>query len=222
MLILKQQQFNDEELLQWAEGLSIKHGSRTDKILHWDFGPIMNMKFDPNSPNYLFSQERVPFHWDGAFYRIPKKLLFFCMESNGEGGETFFVDTTRVWNSLTENEKNECRKVKLRYQTENLSHYGGVFETDLVRTHPDTGEVILRLAERVETKLNPVHLTISGVSDPNGFYEWMVSKFYDSDFLYEHHWEKGDLLVIDNYRYLHGRKELLGNKNRTFKRIQIL
>lgn len=222
MLFLKHQNLSDQDLLNLAQSLSDQKGTLEDQILHWDFGPIMNMKFDPEAKNYLFSSQRVPLHWDGAFYKTPKKLLFYCTETSGSGGETFFVDTSLVWESFTETEKEICRKVKLRYETEKLSHYGGVFETNLVATHPDTGKTILRLAEKVETELNPVKLTISGVLDPWAFYEWLVNKFYSAPFLYEHRWEVGDVLVIDNFRYLHGRRELLSNKNRSFKRIQIL
>ena len=74
IVCLENQSFNDQELLELAHTLS----SRKDKaLLEWDFGPIMEMKFSASAKNYLFSEEEVPFHWDGAFLKEPKYLIFF-------------------------------------------------------------------------------------------------------------------------------------------------
>lgn len=226
MLILKSKQFSDEELLAFARSLSSSKGKKSieEELLHWNFGPIMTMKTEENAQNYLFSKESVPLHWDGAFYKVPKKLLFYCTESSGKGGETLFVDTKKVWNSLSDSEKEYYKKIKLTYKTEKLAHYGGEFSCDLVQTHPDDQEHILRLAEKVETNLNPVSLEVSGDTAENflPMYERLISKFYSRSFLYAHTWEKGDVIVCDNFTYLHGRLALGENENRTFKRIQIL
>lgn len=224
MLILKSQQFNDESLLAFAMDKSTVLGGVSEKILHWDFGPIMNMKMDINAKNYLFSSESVPFHWDGAFHVTPKKLLFYCENSQGLGGETLFANTEKIWRDLNESEREICKKITLTYETKKLAHYGGSFSTSLVLFHPDSHHPILRIAERVKSELNPVDLKITGVSEKEGaeFYEFLVSKLYDSKYVYEHRWEKGDLVLCDNYTYLHGRKSIGKNIQRSFKRIQIL
>ena len=220
--ILRNQNFSTDELLTYAQSLSHKKGDIQDKLLHWEFGPVMEMKFDRQAQNYLFSDEVVPFHWDGAFYREPQKLLFFCEESEGNGGETLFVNTELLWKSLTPDEKKKCLDVTLTYRTEKKAHYGGEIKVPLVQMHPETGEMILRLAEEVETVLNPVTLEISGVKDAEAFYQTLRKKLYDQAFMYEHAWQKGDLLVCDNFTFLHGRRALGGNLKRSFKRIQIL
>ncbi|MFL5783936.1 MAG: TauD/TfdA dioxygenase family protein [Bacteriovoracaceae bacterium] len=201
---------SEKDLLSLARS----HG----ELLEWDFGPVMTMKFDEAAANYLFSDEAVPFHWDGAFYKEPKLLLFYCLESEGEGGETTFVDTTALWNSLTESEKDECRNVTLTYTTEKKAHYGGSITVPLVQKHPLTGETILRMAEKVETEKNPVTLAIAGAGE--NFYERMTEKM--SEMTFTHQWKKGDLLLVDNFRFLHGRRPLGKNLKRSFKRIQIL
>lgn len=217
MRILKSQMLNDEELLALAQSLS-----PINEVLHWDFGPIMEMRFDPGARNYLFSAEAVPLHWDGAFYREPRTLLFYCLDSEGEGGETLFAHTTKLWASLSPEMQERCRKVKLTYRTKQVAHYGGEITVPLVQAHPDTGATILRIAERVETALNPVELVINGVEDAEGLYRTLVAKLYEKEFLIEHRWERGDLILVDNYTYLHGRRPLGNNTARRFKRIQIL
>src|SRR6476620_2031394 len=57
----------------------------SEDLLHWSFGPVMEMKEDESSPNYLFSNEEVPFHWDGAFHRVPSSLVFFCVKAPPPG-----------------------------------------------------------------------------------------------------------------------------------------
>lgn len=220
--IVRDQFFSDEELLNFAQGLSNKSGELKDKVLHWDFGPIMDMKFNPEAPNYLFSSENVPLHWDGAFYKEPSYLLFYCTETSGTGGETLFLNTELLWDSLTADEKEECSKIVLKYSTEKKAHYGGEITVPLVQTHPLTGKTILRIAQKVETTLNPVTLTILGASDAADFYQRMEEKLSDPKFLYTHEWKKGDVVICDNFTYLHGRKALEGNLTRSFKRIQIL
>lgn len=222
MLILNSQVFSDQELLTFAADQSSQKGSLEQKLLHWEFGPLMHMKYNSEATNYLFSDSNVPFHWDGAFYKVPMKLLFFCVESNGPGGETLFTNTEKIWNSLTINEQELCKKVTLTYETKKLAHYGGKISVPLVQQHPITGATILRLAEKVETHLNPVDLKVDGIEKPNEFYQFLVEKLYFKDFIYEHHWEAGDLLICDNYTYLHGRRSLMKNLTRSFKRIQIL
>lgn len=221
MHIMKSQVFNDSELLELAESMSVKEGDLKEKILHWDFGPIMEMKYDVNAKNYLFSQEEVPLHWDGAFHTEPSKLLFYCTQSEGKGGETVFVNTEEIWKDLSKDEQEKLLKIRLIYKTAKLAHYGGLIDVPLVQKHPRSGNVILRMAERVETNLNPVELRILGTNNEEEFYHYIVKKLYDPRYQYVHEWEKGDLVICDNFTYLHGRKHLGQNKKRTFKRIQI-
>lgn len=210
----------EAELLRVAQSLSGRTGSLKEQLLHWEFGPIMTMKYDSEAKNYLFSSEAVPFHWDGAFAKEPQKLLFYCTESTGLGGETLFVDTEELWLSLTADEQQFARNIILTYRTEKLAHYGGEIRVPLVQQHPESGAIILRLAERVETSLNPVTLTIEGVENPENFYQRLMTKMYQQSF--SHQWKKGDLLCVDNFTFLHGRRPLGNNRSRSFKRIQIL
>ncbi len=223
MHILRSQQFSEAELLKYAQSLSAHPAAPIEEqLLHWDFGPVMNLSFDSMAKNYLFSKERVPLHWDGAFYKEPRMLLFYCETSSGVGGETFFVDTNRVWKILPQRLKEMCELVQLTYRTEKVAHYGGEIKVRLLQNHPLTGEKILRLAERVTTSLNPVELEIEGVDDPDAFYDEMMFYLYSEEAIYYHTWRPGDLLIVDNFQYLHGRQELKTNLKRSFKRIQIL
>ena len=223
MHILKSQQLNDLDLLELGKGLSsVKSQYLEDMILHWDFGPIMELKFDQTASNYLFSCEEVPFHWDGAFFKEPRKLLFYCNESVGEGGETLFTNTQAIYKDLSQKERELAGEIRLRYKTSKIAHYGGEIEVPLVQSHPESGEFILRVAEPVSTALNPVSLEILGPVEAEAFFFDLTQRLYMSKYLYEHSWEKGDLVICDNFTFLHGRRALGRNIKRSFKRVQIL
>lgn len=82
---------NSESLIEFAKHIG--------PLLEWDFGSVMEMRVDENPKNYLFTNGPVPFHWDGAFYRVPKYLLFQCVAAPlaSCGGETIFSNTTHIW-----------------------------------------------------------------------------------------------------------------------------
>jgi len=204
--------------LELAEAFSDAEGP---KLLEWDFGAIMRMRFDPDAANYLFSAEPVPFHWDGPFHVEPRYLLFFCDEASGEGGETTFVDTQAILRDLDPVQVDAWRGVDDTYTTEKKAHYGGTFSTKLVRPHPFTGRDVLRFAEAVSTERNPVELTIRGSDDPE-LYARLACLLYEPRYLREHRWVAGDLLIVDNHSYLHGRRALGANTGRSFRRVQIL
>ena len=199
--------------------------SYSDKLLEWDFGPVMELKVKADAKNYLFSKEKVPFHWDGAFHKEPAVLAFQCLYSDsGKGGETIFTNTTEVWRSLPPSLQEACRQIELEFSTEKFAHYGGTFRKKLVQKHPLTGETILRFAEPVETKLNPVSRRIHGITclDANEFVQELTNRIYDPQFCYAHKWQTGDILFADNFTLIHGRNAIQENVERWIRRLQIL
>lgn len=214
---------NEPSLLNFARSLSDEPGPIERQLLHWEFGPIMRMRLDPNAKNYLFSSEAVPLHWDGAFYSEPRYLLFHCLESQGTGGETIFTSTESMWRDLDETRRQHMQKVTLTYTTEKRAHYGGQIKVPLVQSHPRTGRTILRFAEEVETQLNPVELKISSpLTDGRELYMDLKTQAYQAPHCYFHNWRPGDLVIADNYSLIHGRTPLKENVTRSFNRIQIL
>lgn len=199
---------SDEELLEIAKTFG-------HELLHWDFGPIMRMGFDQEAKNYLFSAEEVPFHWDGAFFKEPRFLMFFCDESGGTGGETLFTDTTKM---LQDFDVNELKSVRMNFKTEKLAHYGGEIDVPLLQTHPQNNKHILRFAEAVSSFKNPVTLEMSGHSAD--LYERLRTSAYRHTFVQA--WQAGDLIIVDNFRFIHGRRALNTNLQRRFRRIQIM
>jgi alpha-ketoglutarate-dependent taurine dioxygenase len=196
------------------------------ELLHWDTGPVMEMTPTEEAKNYLFSREEVPLHWDGAFLKEPSFLVFHCLKAPAPdaGGETLFADTTRIWEGAGEAERSAWSRAKLTYRTQKLAHYGGAITVDMVRRHPRTGRTVLRFAEPVSTRLNPVTVEVEGMGEARGrdFVAETARRFYEPQNLYAHRWEDGDYLIADNHQLVHGRRGFTKDSPRHLRRIQIL
>jgi alpha-ketoglutarate-dependent taurine dioxygenase len=208
-----------DDLVHYAESVG--------PLLEWEFGKVMEMRVQAEPKNYLFTHGPVPFHWDGAFYQVPRYLLFHCIEAPLEktGGETLFTDTTRIWLNASFSEKQQWMEKRISYQTEKLAHYGGKITEALVQTHPDTGDIILRFAENVpSTMLNPVDVWVEGEQelDTQTILSVIATRCYQTDYCYQHTWQTHDFLLADNHALIHGRNAFANFSPRHLRRIQIM
>lgn len=192
-----------------------------DYLLRWEFGYLMEVQEDESKGNYLFTNEPVPMHWDGAFHVSPFVLAFQCAGTASAGGGTTFCDTTKVWHAATEKERAEWSQLNLVLRTEKKAHYGGSRVFRLVDQHPVTGEPVLRAAERVLTTNNPVEVSLTGPASKDWLSEFSA-RFYDPAYAVTHEWQLGDILFADNHALLHGRHSFSGNARRCLRRVQIL
>lgn len=208
------------------EGL-VEYAQQLGSLLEWEFGNVMEMKVHTEPANYLFTHGPVPFHWDGAFHREPRYLLFHCIDAplKNAGGETIFTNTKQIWRKASAKEKTLWSTLRLTYQTEKKAHYGGAITVPLVQTHPDSGKTILRFAERVpKPMLNPVAVSVEDYAQEktDQFIDDMAKRCYDEKYCYTHIWEANDFLLADNFALLHGRKAFHQFSPRHLRRIQIL
>lgn len=197
------------------------------EILAWEFGHIMEMKPDKKAKNYLFTHNRVPFHWDGAFHKEPSFLVFHCISAPEEeaGGETIFSNTECILDNLSREERDYLASVEMTYETEKLAHYGGKISVPLIQKHPKTKRDILRFAEPVPTDfLNPVSVSVNHASEENtqAIIQLLTTHCYDEKNTYTHQWQENDLLIVDNFSLLHARNAFSKQSDRHLRRIQIL
>ena len=196
------------------------------QTLNWNFGPVMEMKESEDPQNYLFSREAVPFHWDGAFHSVPDYLVFSCVQAPiaGAGGETLFANTEMIFSEANEVTKLLWAEMELEYETVKVAHYGGRIRGPLLQKHPLSQKPILRFAEPVDTKLNPVTLKVFSDSliPSKELIKDLTEKIYSKEFCYRHEWQEGDLLLADNHSLVHGRTAFEKNCPRHLRRIQLL
>ncbi len=197
---------------------------RLGPLQAWAFGSVNELEPEPDAKNYLYTRGPVPLHWDGAFAgKIPRYLFFQCLEAPAlDGGETVFVDTTRVWRAADERTRDVYRSLAFSYETERIVHYGGSFVSPVAACHPYTGEAVLRFAEPVDEK-NPVRVKAIGL-DPLASAR-VVSELREALSLpaavLHHRWEQGDVVIADNHALLHGRRAFTGADKRHIRRVNV-
>jgi alpha-ketoglutarate-dependent taurine dioxygenase len=196
------------------------------EILKWEFGAVNELKVKNDSPNYLYTNREVPFHWDGAFKgEIPHYIFFECdtPPPPGSGGETLFCDTTRLLRNAPPAKTKLWQEIEITYTTEKIVHYGGSFSSPVLSWHPLSGEEIIRYAEPV-ADLNPVSLEIKGIPQElrEEFLQDMHRRLNDEKSCYGHKWQSGDIVIADNFALLHGRRAFSQNAKRLIRRVNIL
>lgn len=196
------------------------------ELLEWEFGAVNDLRVDPKTKNYLYTNRAVPFHWDGAFLsRSPHYIFFHCDAAPDAqaGGETLFCDTVRLLAQAPSELQKLWQHVAITYTTEKIVHYGGRFSSPLLSSHPTLGFRVLRYAEPVED-LNPVQLEIDGISKEQqpGFIADMHRRLNDENCCHAYAWESGDVVIADNFALLHGRRAFANQAERHIRRVNIL
>jgi alpha-ketoglutarate-dependent taurine dioxygenase/4-hydroxybenzoate polyprenyltransferase len=190
----------------------------------WSFGSVNELKPDVATKNYLYTNRAVPLHWDGAFAgRVPRYLFFHCVAaSEVAGGETVFVDTTRVWARADEPTRDRWRSLRFDYETRRLVHYGGSFSARAVDQHPFTNDTVIRFAEPVDD-LNPVYVRAEGLSplESAAMITELRGVLSAPAAVLLHRWEAGDVVIADNHALLHGRRAFQGGEQRHIRRVNV-
>lgn len=202
------------------------YAQKLGKPFQWPFGAINDLIVKPETENYIYTANKVPLHWDGAFVKkIPHLILFQCIKAppSGSFGGTTFCNTIKVVESMDTQTKKKWSNISIKYTTEKKVHYGGEITQNLLDKHPVTNQDILRYAEPVND-LNPVFLEVNGNKDEDQdlFIENMEKTLYNKAFVYTHHWQDGDFVIADNFALLHGREAFTGDNNRYIQRINLL
>lgn len=207
----------EQELVEFAANGNV------DRLVHWAFGPVMNLQVDQAARNYLFTPENVPFHWDGAFFEVPATLVFNCLQAPepGTGGATLFTDTQRICEDKGDLIKHYWSEIEVTYKTDKLAHYGGEITQTLLEKHPVTGKPVIRYGEPVSTENNPVSVDVLPKQHEGDLIAEMANLLYQPEYCYRHFWQAGDLLLADNMRLLHGRDAFQSGTPRHIRRVQI-
>lgn len=222
LLIIKSLGYLDRESL-------VKYCERWGQVIEWNFGKVFDLYVDKNPTNYLVTNSRVTFHWDGAFIDSPPNFdLFQCIKSPKDlsGGETLFANTNLLWNDLTREEREKWKQIEITYTTSSISaHYGGTIIEPLVSKHPLTGESRLRFGEPLDDDvqhLTSLNMKVHGIDEPELFINKLTRMLYQECYCYSHEWEDRDIVIFDNNTLLHARNKFSQNSPRHIQRVHII
>ena len=167
------------------------------------------------------------FHSDQCYVERPSMAaVLYAIEIPSHGGNTLFANGYLAYETLPEETKAKLagKRALNVYDYENAATVGGEISESapryahpVVRTHPATGRKAL-FVNRLMTK------QIEGMAKEES--ERLLSFLFDHQeqpqFVYEHVWRPGDLLIWDNRCTLHARSDFDASERRLLRRVAVL
>jgi taurine dioxygenase len=167
------------------------------------------------------------FHSDQCYTPQPSAAaMLYAMEIPSKGGNTLFANMYRAYETLPEDLKQRLEGMKAVnvYDYANAATHRGEASKEaprhahpIFRTHPATGKKALYV-NRLMTE------SIVGMDQDEG--QRVLARLFDHaenpDWIYEHVWKPGDLLIWDNRCVLHARTDFDASERRLLRRCVVL
>jgi len=174
-----------------------------------------------------FGDGEVWFHHDGSFKEIPyAATVLYGISVTSVGGETVFANMYLAYEHLDTALKQRIKGL----QGLNIYDYASTERVDLnkdvtglnqwihplVIRHPDTGREALFVSPLITARVEGL---------PQNESEHLLKELFeyqkDSGIIFEHKWNVGDLVVMDNRCITHARKDFPGGEPRMLRRTMI-
>ena len=229
VILLRGQTLDEEQQVRFAERfgelspIHTSHHSETNKAVMY----IGNRKKDGKIVGALPLGE-MQFHSDQCYRERPAMgTMLYSIEIPAEGGNTLFANAYKAWEALPA----EVRaRVDGRKAVQVYDYDGGVldrkhmvapkdgmsFAHPLGRTHPATERKALYV-----NRLMTHHIEGLPHDESERLLAVMFETIERQEFIYEHRWRVGDLLLWDNRCTLHARRDFNPEENRWMRRVTI-
>ena len=198
----------------------------------------LNIHFDfTNPPQYMqISQSKHKYE-----EYVPREFILYCRKSDlkGKEGATTFIDGHGAVMSLNGERNLTLKNTVVAYQTalakgEGRALYfggrGNIYEYPLVHVCPWTGKDVLRWQESWTEEEHPETSQYfwfevrsypdEVIPNPADLDSEIKQIAFDERFYFEHGYEEGDQVYVNNYTMLHGRKSF--SNSRELWRLQAL
>jgi alpha-ketoglutarate-dependent 2,4-dichlorophenoxyacetate dioxygenase len=177
----------------------------------------------------LFNLGNQLWHTDSSFKRIPAKCsLLSARELPSSGGETEFADLRAAWDALPQSRKRQLDGLVVEHSIfRSRSQIGFADFNDeifkqlppvpqaLVRHHPASGRTSLYLASHAS------HIIGRPVEEGRTLIEELIAFATQPQFVYQHRWTVGDLVMWDNRCTMHRGRPYLDTQRRVLHRTTV-
>lgn len=188
---------------------------------------ISNVKKDGKYVHALPVGEMM-FHIDQCYKERPAKAtILYSIKIPSTGGNTLFCDLERAYDTLDAATRERVQGLKVMHVYDydaGATHTAAAVSDDapryvhpLVRTHPVTGRKCLYV-NRLMTR------SVVGMdrAESDALLAKLLDHIENPDFVYEHRWRKGDLLMWDNRCVSHARRDFNAEEDRVMRRLTVL
>ena len=197
-----------------------------DNVSHPGTMLISNIRKDGKPIGSLPDGEMM-FHSDTPYYEKPlKATMLYALEIPSHGGNTLFSNSYRAAETLPEEIKQRISHKKALH----IYDYGNQHKTaesyskeihphfahPIFRKHPETGRSALFVSELMTEE-------ILGVSkqESQDLLNLLFQHQSKNEFVYEHQWRVGDLMLWDNRCSVHARTDFPKDERRMLRRTTL-
>ena len=181
---------------------------------------------DKDTPVGILPDGEMQFHSDQCYREMPSMgTMLYAMEVPSRGGNTRFANTYAAYETLSDDVKRRLEGLRAL----NVYDYGlnptqrGAVNPDapswvhpVVRTHPATGRKALFVNRLMTARIEGL---------PHEESEALLGMLFDHQeqpqFVYEHVWRVGDLMIWDNRCTLHARTDFDPKERRLLRRVVV-
>ncbi len=234
ILLFRGQDLSEDDQVRFARRFGALQGrprpasmrAESGEVRHPEIMLVSNIRKD-GKPIGSLPDGEMQFHSDMCYIEKPAKGTFlYAIEIPSEGGDTLFLNTYKAYESLPADIKARIDGAKAL----NVFLYGSTsregnkpdfsvhpnYVHPMVRTHPDTGRKAL-FVNRLMT------WSIEGMDEAES--TMLLDRLFDHmeqpQFIYDHKWRVGDLLLWDNRCTLHARTDFSDQERRLLRRVVI-
>jgi taurine dioxygenase len=171
------------------------------------------------------------FHSDMCYVERPSMAtMLYAMEIPSSGGNTLFANMYKAFDALPEAMKQRLAGLKAVNSYEpgtaapmaamrtraQVSPSARSYTQPLVCTHPVTGKKALYL-----NRLMTEYIVGMPREESNTLLESLFDHQEQRQFIYEHRWTRGDLVIWDNRCILHARGDFNASELRKLRRVTV-
>jgi len=229
VIVLRGQNMSEEDQVRFAEKFGPPAVIHTKQFVrnHPAVMLISNIRED-GKPIGALPDGEMHFHTDQCHQERPAMAsMLYALEVPRAGGNTLFANGYTAYETLPPEIKRRIdgRKALNAYDYETAATKRGTrlsqsvpsYAHPVVRTHPATGRKALYVNRLMTVRTE-------GLPAPES--EDLLAMLFDHqerrEFIYEHVWRVGDLVIWDNRCTLHARTDFSPDERRLMRRVTIL
>jgi taurine dioxygenase len=236
VLLFRGQNLTDDDLIAFSRKVGdldlapIQESGRRFVAGHPEIYVVSNV-IENGAPIGTLGSGEATWHTDMSYLEDPPKAsILYALEVPPSGGNTYFCDMYRAYESLPEGLKRRVEGLMLKHDgTYNSGGYvrQGITAADdpmtspgafhpLVCTHPETKRRLLYLGRRRNAYIDGLSLP-----DSESLLDQLWSYATRKEFAWRNEWSVGDLVLWDNRCTMHRRDSFDASSRRIMHRTQI-
>jgi alpha-ketoglutarate-dependent taurine dioxygenase len=187
----------------------VEIASSVGPTLHIPYvGEIFSVEPLDGSRYASLSYDAVPLHNEAVYLRKPPShVLLYCERPSDEGGECILTRGDDIVRRMGGELRSHLARLPVKIEL------GGLSVTRLLLVkHPSARMEVLFF-------MDPLVSRDCRLSLDESLLEEIRRELYDESTIVTHPWRRHDILILDNFRVLHGRRAFRGG--RSVKRIMI-